>query len=311
MKIQGQYCGLGLFALFDSNYFIILQNAASSGVAPGPPNLTNILTFPDRKAAICASDTCNQAVEQYATTYFRDAMDNSDPAGVALTKGAIDFVTKLSNRMRCGCFDAQGSTCYTDTTFNLYINASDPPILITGSACAADGSIKDCARTFATCEGLPIPTCVAVQSCKNGYTVTVTFHIQNLDKTCFFSSLQGPTALQTIADDLAVNLLGTKASDYTLVCDPTNPDPYVTCTATVQCATQGMFNSNAILNKIDEYAKNLLITTKHLDLNVPESCKRDPSYKTYGQTTTFDFQFSGAASLSAAFSLFIGLLALF
>jgi len=311
MQKEGNYCGLGLFALFDSQYFLVLQNAAQAGVAPGPPNLTNILTFADRKAAICFSDTCNQAVEQYATTYFPAAVANSNTNGLALTNGAIDFVTKLSNRMRCGCFNDQGNTCYTDATFNLYINASDPPILITGTACAADGSIKNCARTFSTCEAIPIPTCVAAQSCNNGYTVTVTFQIQNLDKTCFAGL--GSSALQTLAQDLAVNLLGTKKNDFTLVCDPNaNSAAYVTCTATIQCATEAMFDQNAILAKVEEYSKNLIVTSKHLDLTIPPSCKISTSFTTYGETTTFTFSVTGGvAPVSAAFSVIICLFALF
>jgi hypothetical protein len=115
------------------------------------------------------------------------------------------------------------------------------------------------------------------------------------------------SALGTISLDLAINLLGTLRGDFSLDCAQTNPESWIKCVAVVKCATQAMFDENAILQKLVSYTRSYLANTNNLDIAVPTKCKLNAAVVTYGESVVFKVTLpdNGSAALSCSLALLI------
>jgi hypothetical protein len=295
--------------MFDAAYFQKIQAAALASVPPPLPNISAIMEQTDRAAALCVSDVCNSANEQYTSTYSQQALANSDAAGKASTQAAVNFVTKLVNRPRCACFKNGGTHCFSPAI----LNSLEDPTALKAAACDTNNNVQPCGRALMTCDQLGPPTCPGTASCNNGYNVEFDVDIRNLDKQCYFNAMTAVgSAINTIAQDLAINLIGTIKGDYTIDCPQTNADRFVSCHIKANCVTFGMFNENQILQKLKAYSDKFAATSLTLDGVVPPSCKVDSAIQTYGESVVFKVTIvtpGGAAALGVCIPLLLGLLA--
>jgi hypothetical protein len=300
-----------LFALIDTGYLLKLHDAATTQTVPELPRLEDILSSEARRNAICLSDTCSSYLEQAASAYSRQILDAAGglgSSGAALVQSAIEFITKLVNRPRCGCFKDQGNTCYNTANANLAgANGLD-----VAQACDADGNMKNCARLKKGCENYPDITCPNADKC-NGYSGIVEFQVTNLLKDCFFTAMSVPgSAVKLIESDLEVNIRGTVKGDYDCTCEPpdNNAEPgedTLHCVCKVDCVKVSMFQENDSMGKAVKNGEKKTVVTNNLDMTVPKNCKKNQAVKTFGESVVFKVSLTdnGAGHLSLGLSFLV------
>jgi hypothetical protein len=292
--------------LLDAPYFQKIQQAAASMTAPPLPDLSGPIVVKEKRDVICRLDVCNAAIEWLASKKYPLARLNSDLGGIVSTEAAIKFVSQVVNRMRCGCYNHAGHSCFTTESLGALVDAAGTS-LITNQVCD-NGKLTPCGRALRQCNDFPDPQCVGTPNCPD-VGATLEFEIPNLNKVCFEAAMTAPGSAQNlIKQDVATNMLGAIVGDFTCDCSVTVPGKVgVMCACVLKCIQTSIFTDNDSWRRLKAIADHYVVQTPNLDRVVP-SCKVDPAQPTYGETTTFKVtapQSSGANQLYLGFSLLL------